>query len=234
MALVPPELVSEYYQINKPEIRIEDTIMKLLQQTEMPDDLRGKLLSQLIPKYQRSMQPKKQFEFPAELKNIMEPPEEMKQESAAVSITPMIAKYLSHAVPKSRKKYILPILESLKNANYVFNDMGELEVDGKPQHRSNAIDLFSYVMRDLRSTEIPPKGYQQFLRGIYAANIPKQWIGNKNVRDQLDLTQVDSMMQSSSDETTSIKDESSVESSPIKSEFITPTPKKVKWKQWTE
>lgn len=54
MALVPPDLVSEYYQLNKPEIRLEDKIIQVLHQNEMPDDLRGKLLSQLIPRYQKS------------------------------------------------------------------------------------------------------------------------------------------------------------------------------------
>lgn len=115
MALVPPELVSEYYQINKPEIRLEDSIIRILQQNEMPDDLRGKLLSQLIPKYQKSMQPPpppKPFEIPPELlPNIN--PIEMNESAERIEslesedvITTVIAKYLMHAVPKSRKKIL--------------------------------------------------------------------------------------------------------------------------------
>ncbi|GFT83194.1 uncharacterized protein TNCV_3736561 [Trichonephila clavipes] len=70
MALVPKELVSEYYQLNKPEIRVEDNISNLLHDEEKSDDVKAKLLSHWIPKYQRLMQPPpppKPFEIPKEL-----------------------------------------------------------------------------------------------------------------------------------------------------------------------
>ncbi|GFT87398.1 uncharacterized protein TNCV_4203061 [Trichonephila clavipes] len=57
MALVPQDLVSEYYELNKPEIRVEDNISKILNEEETPDDMKAKLLSHWIPKYQRLMQP---------------------------------------------------------------------------------------------------------------------------------------------------------------------------------
>ncbi|GFU98651.1 hypothetical protein TNCV_3654821 [Trichonephila clavipes] len=38
MALVPPELVSEYYQLRKAEIKLEDDISKLLNEKETPSD----------------------------------------------------------------------------------------------------------------------------------------------------------------------------------------------------
>lgn len=233
MALVPPELVSEYYQINKPEIRLEDSIIRILQQNEMPDDLRGKLLSQLIPKYQKSMQPPpppKPFEIPPELlPNIN--PIEMNESAERIEslesedvITTVIAKYLMHAVPKSRKKYIIPILVKLKNAGYKFNDNNELEVNGKPEYRSNAIDLFSHLMRDLRRTEPSPRGFEKFYRGIFEVNIPRQWIGNKNVREQLELSQLDSMNQGVSP---------TPEASSTPKSHINPS-KNVSWSQWRE
>ncbi|GBO36463.1 hypothetical protein AVEN_216191-1 [Araneus ventricosus] len=70
MALVPKELVSEYYQLNKPELRVEDNISNLLQDEETPDDMKARLLSHWIPKYQHLMQPSplpKPFEIPKEL-----------------------------------------------------------------------------------------------------------------------------------------------------------------------
>ncbi|GFS85091.1 uncharacterized protein TNCV_4222791 [Trichonephila clavipes] len=54
---VPQDLVSEYYELNKPEIRVEDNISKILNEEETPDDMKAKLLSHWIPKYQRLMQP---------------------------------------------------------------------------------------------------------------------------------------------------------------------------------
>ncbi|GFY23789.1 uncharacterized protein TNCV_3535831 [Trichonephila clavipes] len=68
MALVPKELVSEYYQLNKLEIRVEDNISNLLHNEEKSDDVKAKLLSHWIPKYQRLMQPPpKPFAIPKEL-----------------------------------------------------------------------------------------------------------------------------------------------------------------------
>ncbi|GFV28677.1 uncharacterized protein TNCV_3986271 [Trichonephila clavipes] len=70
MALIPKEPVSEYYQLNKPEIRVEDNISNLLHDEEKSADVKAKLLSHWIPKYQRLMQPPpppKPFEIPKEL-----------------------------------------------------------------------------------------------------------------------------------------------------------------------
>ncbi|GFU26632.1 uncharacterized protein NPIL_138781 [Nephila pilipes] len=70
MALVPKELVPEYYQLNKPEIRVEDNISNLIHDEETTNDMKAKLLSHWIPKYQHLMQPSpppKPFEIPKEL-----------------------------------------------------------------------------------------------------------------------------------------------------------------------
>ncbi|GBM05501.1 hypothetical protein AVEN_94784-1 [Araneus ventricosus] len=54
MALMPPELFSAYYQ-QKPEIRLEDELSKLLDREKLPDDMKVKLLSQLVARYQKTM-----------------------------------------------------------------------------------------------------------------------------------------------------------------------------------
>ncbi|GBO42845.1 hypothetical protein AVEN_73530-1 [Araneus ventricosus] len=70
-----------------------------------------------------------------------------------------------------RKKYILPVLEKLKEVNYSFNDMNELQKDGKTEYRSNGIDLFSYLMRNEKANAHPPPGFNTFLQGILKAKI---------------------------------------------------------------
>ncbi|GBM36458.1 hypothetical protein AVEN_234836-1 [Araneus ventricosus] len=112
MALVPKELVSEYYQLNKPEIRVEDNISNLLHDEKTPDDMKARLLSHWIPKYQRLMQPSppaKPFEIPKELLQETEVEQEEKP-TALFSRKNMIAKYIAYTIPKTRKKYIIPIL----------------------------------------------------------------------------------------------------------------------------
>lgn len=254
MALVPQELVSEYYQINKPEIRVEDSIHELLLREEIPNDLRAKLLSHLVPKYQKLMQPpppKKLFDIPQDLLNTLnnEPQTSVSKESdkmlenevSDIDYSPQLAKYLAYAVPKSRKRYILPILEKLKNINYTFNKEAELEVNGNPENKSNAIDLFSYLMRDLKANEFPPKGFNKFLKGVFESNTPLSWIGNKRVRDELSLSEVDPSFKKSSPSLSEETAESAQrintlpEDSPHTSSVKTPkTHKKSKWIPWTE
>ncbi|GFS40537.1 uncharacterized protein NPIL_679681 [Nephila pilipes] len=194
MALVPKELVSEYYQLNKPEIRVEDNISNLIHDEETPNDMKAKLLSHWIPKYQRLMQPSpppKPFEIPKELLQETEVEQEEKTHPPLISRTHMIAKFISYTIPKTRKKYIIPILEKLRDANYIFNDMNELQKDGKTEYRSNGIDLFSYLMRNERDNRPPPLGFHTFLQGILNANIPIEWIGNKNLKESILLSQAD-------------------------------------------
>ncbi|GFU45981.1 uncharacterized protein TNCV_5102741 [Trichonephila clavipes] len=87
---------------NLPEVRIENNISSLLHEKETPDDIKAKLLSDLIPKYQRVMQlppPLKPFEIPPELltepelplTNILEVPLRIN----------ILAKYKGYAIPKT-------------------------------------------------------------------------------------------------------------------------------------
>lgn len=234
MALVPKEMVSAYYQLNKPEHRAEDNIHGLLQQKEMPDDVKAKLLGQLVTKYHRLMEPKpeKKFEFSPDLLQTLEPPETDIPDLAPVPFA--IVKYLGHAVPKSRKKFILPILEKLKEVGISFNDANELVVNNKPVFRSNLIDLFAYLMTSSQKPGVPPKGFDNFYRAIYESNIPIQWIGNKYLRDQLSIADVDPhMSQSKSPASSRIE-----ESTPQKEELFSPISsgpakrRKIKWVPW--
>lgn len=52
IALIPEVLVSSY-QLQKPEIRVEDQIDDLLEREKLTDDVKVKLLSQLITRYQK-------------------------------------------------------------------------------------------------------------------------------------------------------------------------------------
>ncbi|GFQ70910.1 uncharacterized protein TNCT_460321 [Trichonephila clavata] len=51
MALVPPEFLIGH-QAQKTELRLEDEVSKLLDREQLADDLKVKLLSQLLTRYQ--------------------------------------------------------------------------------------------------------------------------------------------------------------------------------------
>ncbi|GIY72696.1 uncharacterized protein CDAR_67571 [Caerostris darwini] len=116
--------------------------------------------------------PQKPFVIPKELLQTDALQEEIS--SPVPSRMNMIAKYIAYTVPKTRKKYILPILERLRESNYTFNELNELEKDGKTEYRSNGIDLFNYLMRNEIDHRKPPVGFNTFMQRILATNIPIQ------------------------------------------------------------
>ncbi|GFQ84849.1 uncharacterized protein TNCT_257051 [Trichonephila clavata] len=104
MGLVPKGLISRYFAENQPEIRIENNISSLLHENEIPDDIKAKLLSDLIPKYQRTMQPPpppKPFEIPPEL--LTEPELPLTYIPEVPSRISIMAKYIGYSIPKTRK-----------------------------------------------------------------------------------------------------------------------------------
>ncbi|GFU35602.1 uncharacterized protein NPIL_431721 [Nephila pilipes] len=66
-----------------------------------------------------------------------------------------------------------------------------MQKDGKTEYRSNGIDLFSYLMKNERDNRPPPLGFHTFLQGLLNANIPIEWIGNKNLKESILLSQAD-------------------------------------------
>ncbi|GFX64849.1 uncharacterized protein TNCV_4193441 [Trichonephila clavipes] len=128
------------------------------------DDVKAKLLSHWIPKYQRLIQ-SPTFPKPFEILKELLQETEVEQEQTLppmISMANMIAKFIAYTIPKSRKKHIIPILEKLRDVNYTFNEMNELQKDWKTEYRSNGIDLFSYLMRNERDIGNPPRAFHTF------------------------------------------------------------------------
>ncbi|GFQ69352.1 uncharacterized protein TNCT_496581 [Trichonephila clavata] len=189
MGLVPKELLSRYFEENQPKIRIENNISSLLHENETSDDIKAKLLSDLIPKYQRVMQPPpppKPFEIPPEL--LTEPELPLTNIPEVPSRISIMAKYIGYSIPKTRKKNILPILETFREANYTFNDKNEFDFNGDTQRNSHIVDLFSYMMKNDQRILTPPTGFAKFYTVLHHVNIPLEWIGNKRLREQLLLS----------------------------------------------
>ncbi|GFU51464.1 uncharacterized protein TNCV_81091 [Trichonephila clavipes] len=154
---------------------------------EKSDDVKVKLLSHWNPKYQRLMQlppPPKPFEIPKELSQETEVEQEQTL-PPMISMTNMIIYCMYYS--KIEKE----IHHTHFDVNYTFNEMNELQKDGKTEYRSNGIDLFSYLMRNERDNRNPPLGFQTFFQGISNANIPIEWIGNKNMKELMFLSQAD-------------------------------------------
>ncbi|GFR02644.1 uncharacterized protein TNCT_246331 [Trichonephila clavata] len=127
--------------------------------------------------------PPKPFENPPEL--LTEPELSLTNIPEVPSRISIMAKYIGYSISKTRKKYILPILETLRDANYTFSDKNEFDFNGITQRNSHAVDLFSYMMKNVQRVLTPPTGFAKFYTALRHVNIPLEWIGNKRLREQL-------------------------------------------------
>lgn len=181
MALIPEELLSSY-QHQKPEVRIEDEMIRLLDSDKtMPDDFKVKLLSQLITRYHKVLnQPPEPI--PVKIQETNEPMQPEKKYD-----DPPVDKMLRHiltSVPKHSAKYVPHIIEKLKTRGISWNENGEMTQDQKTLKNTNVIDFFSYLMRNSKE-QLEPKYFTPFLKAIKEVKIPVSWILNKRLYKRL-------------------------------------------------
>ncbi|GBN34442.1 hypothetical protein AVEN_197190-1 [Araneus ventricosus] len=190
MALMPPELFSAYYQ-QKPEIRLEDELSKLLDREKLPDDMKVKKLSQLVTRYQKTM-----HEPPEPVRVTVVDKEKEKNlmmgdiSDVTEKATPdaMMMDIIS-SVPQSQSKFVPLIVEKLKTRSYFWNEFGEMEKNVSPIKDPGIVDFISYLIRNSKK-QSEPKHFSHFLQALKEINIPHSWIANQKVLDRLKHFQV--------------------------------------------
>lgn len=184
VALIPEELVSTYH-LQKPEIRLEDDIDSLLERANLPNDMKAKLLGQLIMRYHKTMHaPPEPVPVTVTNEQLPSSPSAEKLDTRAEDIDDTIYQSILLSTPKNYQKFIPMIKEKLKTRQYAWNDKGEMTQDGLPFIGSSIVDFFSYTMRKSRYLEEPPF-YNYFVKALREINIPRGWIGNPKVLSQI-------------------------------------------------
>ncbi|GBO06512.1 Putative uncharacterized transposon-derived protein F54H12.3 [Araneus ventricosus] len=184
MALVPEDVATSYFP-NTPDTGvhdIENQILNLLHTSNYSDDAKAKLLSQLILKYQRVIN-----EPPPPLRVTIEESKEQAQELQKNNTTEdPILRNIIISVPANFQKFIPPIVEKLNTRSYSWNEYGELTKDNEIVRNTNVIDLFSYLMRNVKKGH-EPHGFSAFWKGIKEIKIPTRWIGNHKKEEKTEL-----------------------------------------------
>ncbi|KFM83376.1 hypothetical protein X975_12831, partial [Stegodyphus mimosarum] len=184
VALIPEELVSSYH-LHKPEIRIEDDIETLLERNKLPDDMKVKLLSQLITRYQKTIHtPADPVRVSITNEEILDKKENNKRHLKEDYDNDSRVKDIMVSSPHQYSKYIPLIVEKLKTRQYYWNQKGEFTHDGIPVRDSRIVDFFSYMFRNTKS-QTEPEHFSEFLKAIKEINIPLSWIGNRKLVSKL-------------------------------------------------
>ncbi|GFQ69262.1 uncharacterized transposon-derived protein F54H12.3 [Trichonephila clavata] len=184
MAVVPEELATSYFS-KTPDAGlhdIESKIENLLHASSYSDDAKAKLLSQLILKYRHMVSEPKP---PVRVTIEEEIPKEKSAEVAERNISEdPIVRDIILSVPANFQKFIPAIVEKLKTRSYSWNELGELITDNQAVKHSNVIDLFSYLMRNVKKG-LETSRLCSFLESYQRNKIPTRWIGNQKLVQNL-------------------------------------------------
>lgn len=176
VALIPEELVSSY-QLQKPELRLEDSIESMLERANIPDDQKVKLLSQLIMRYHKTVHEPLE---PVRVSVDDERSKKEKEEEGDRQQDSPIFKGIVSSVSQRYSKYVPLIMEKLKTREYSWNEKGEFLRGGRPVRGSSVIDFFHYVMRNVKMAK-PPRHIFHFIKALKETNIPHSWIANQRL-----------------------------------------------------
>lgn len=92
-----------------------------------------------------------------------------------------------HSIPKIFKKKAEMLVNVLKDSsNFSVNPQGEIIINNQRLPNTHIVDLVNDVIRDRPSHEAP-QGQQEFLQFLKNLNIPKEYIGNKNRKKQIQV-----------------------------------------------
>ncbi|XP_035211472.1 uncharacterized protein LOC118185697 [Stegodyphus dumicola] len=130
VALIPEELVSSYH-LQKPELRLEDDIDTLLERAKLPDDMKAKLLGQLITRYHRTVHAPPE---PIRV-SLANEAKETKEEKGFQQVEDPVIRDIILSTPQKFSRLVPLVAEKLKSRLYSWNDRGEMILD--------AIDVFS-------------------------------------------------------------------------------------------
>lgn len=181
VAFIPEELISSYH-LQKPELRVEEDIVQLLDRNKLPDDMKVKLLSQLITRYHKTVHEEPEpvkVSIASDKESTSEAPEELEDVYSDPIFNDIIA-----SVSRTYQKYVPMIMEKLKTRGYFWNDAGELVVGNNRVENSRIVDFFAYMLRSTK-TLTEPLHFDVFWKAIKKINIPYSWIANKKLISRL-------------------------------------------------
>ena len=139
--------------------------MHIIKRPDIPFDLKVRQYNQILQRYMTMENIKKQ---PYEL-NIIEPSSDIISDETVLN-----------GIPKKNIKSAHALWNFIKrNGKIKIAENGEVVVNGRKIYGSNIIDLVHDLSRD-RKTNKPQNGIAEFAITLHDANVPLEYIVNKN------------------------------------------------------
>jgi hypothetical protein len=197
--LVPPEL---FWRLDKRNLSdLDKSMHEILFDTQMSDEDKWKLYSQSLQKYLHQageqMKPlnlplhgwnthdiedprQQQINAPAPPSPVFNVPlEALNTNLDAIKV--VTAARMSKDI-KNKACSLLKILSEGKQV--VWNNLGEVTINGVPVPRSNIVDLVTNIVKSKNDTR--PHGWDKFAIAVMAANVPRLFVGENLQRQYIE------------------------------------------------
>ncbi|MCP4458739.1 MAG: hypothetical protein GY816_12060 [Cytophagales bacterium] len=171
MALVPADFASaERHQPVKNQLNKLDEQMTRIVNSNAAADVKFKLYNHILRQHN-------------EMGDQMKKPQKIviKNEGREPRIKHELPRQrMTSEVPSSKRAHAKKLVEHLESSDIEFNTENELIFNGKTIDGSNMIDLFDHATRDRVRTA--PIGWDYFKIKLRETNVPRDAIGNRNVK----------------------------------------------------
>lgn len=165
MILVPSELTSEAKSVDGILENLDSEMMNILRNTDIPVDVKLRQYNQILHRYNM-------------LANAKHEP--YKLDVVEVDNHSISDEEILSGIPKKNEKAAQALWRFVKRINKIqIADNGEVILNGRRITGSNIVDLMHDFSRD-RKTHKPAKGSAEFAKVLKAANLPIEYVVNKN------------------------------------------------------
>jgi hypothetical protein len=165
MILVPSDIGRDTRPVDETLNNLDSGMMKIIQDKNLPIDIKWKMYSQLLQRF-RSLQNSRNKPIEIEVKS-----------DKLVSIEDSD---ILEGVPEKKIHQARLLLDFIhKQHNIEIEENGELTINGNREYGSNIIDLIHDFVRE-RKTNLVPVGGKVLAKTLKSANMPLEYIGNKN------------------------------------------------------
>lgn len=163
--LVPSDITQTVKPVDETLSNLDSEMMRIISAQDMPLDVKIRKYNQVLQRYKfLQMERNRPYQI-----------EDLQQKNETIQYETILKGLPETKVPLA--KLLTDFI--MQQSNIQIENNGEISVNGSRIRNSNIVDIIHDLVRD-RKTHLPPTGVDRILGVLKQANMPLEYIGNKN------------------------------------------------------
>ena len=163
--LVPSDIAQNVKPLDETLGNLDSEMMRIIHTQDIPMDVKLRKYNQVLQRF-RTMQTERNRPYEIEIKDY---------NTHKVDIESILRGIPEKKIPQA--KLLTDFIT--KQHPIQIEENGEITLNGTQIYNSNIVDIVHDLIRD-RKTNLPPTGIENLARVLKQANMPLEYIGNKN------------------------------------------------------